>query len=207
MKIKPSKQEFQCAREISKEALNKASSTLQKKSETNIDLVWTEEPHFIQNMGGARGMPFGHKIIRIDFNTQPKGWKDKLKVAVAHEYAHLWHSEKTDKSNTHRWAYFIEEGLTQNFAELLYPDIAQGHRTKHSIEDMKKYWPRVRELIQGPRLATWDPIFFGNEEFPKWLGYSMSYQIGQKLMKDHNLREFPELEKGDVIKAGDSIFG
>lgn len=206
MEIKPGKEEFEQARKACLNALEDASKRLQKQSETNIDLIWTEDDHIIQNMNGARGMPYGSKIIQIRFNTEPERWEENLKVTVAHEYAHLWYSEKTGKSNKHRWAYFIEEGLTQNFANSIYPDIPQAHRTSHSVNDMKQYWPRVRELIQGPRLNTWDPIFFGNKEFPKWLGYSMSYQIGKKILENTDFNKWHEIEKEDVINSGDKTF-
>lgn len=43
--------------------------------------------------------------------------------------------------------------------------------------------------------------------YPNWLGYSMSYQIGKKLLEEGvKLEEFPELEKSNVTKTGNKLF-
>lgn len=48
---------------------------------------------------------------------------------------------------------------------------------------------------------------FNSDEFHPWLGYSLAYYIGKELIKKNELSEFSELEKEDVVEAGNKLFG
>lgn len=212
--VKPSKQDLKEAREVVSEALKKAEKRLPRKDDYTVSLGWTEQDFVIDRMDGTHGRAYSAKFFEIKFNTAGEKWKRAIKTTAAHEYAHTWHYEKRYNSggrNKKIWQYVIDEAITQNFAEKIFPNYSPDHRTEHTKEKIAEYWPEIRdeELDRDTGDVSWPYSLYINkrdEGYPNWLGYSMSYLLGKKLLEDYKLEEFPELEKSDVIKAGNKVF-
>jgi len=107
------------------------------------------------------------------------------------------------------WQYILDEALTQNMTEKFAPKASEPWRKEHSKQDIAKHWSKIKKEALERKYRFPDPLFIDKSEggYPNWLGYSMAYLIGQKLLGEgHNLEEFPELGKEDVVNAGDNIF-
>lgn len=195
--------------------MRKAEEELPREDDYTVSLGWTEQEFVIERMDGTHGRAHSAHFLEIKFNMAGKQWKKAIKTTAAHEYAHTWHYEKRYESegrNKKIWQYVLDEALTQNFAEKLFPSYAPDHRTEHSKEKIAEYWPEVRdeELDRDSDEVSWPYSLYINksdEGYPNWLGYSMSYLIGKQLLKNQELEEFPDLDKQDLIKAGDAVFG
>lgn len=165
-------------------------------------------------MDGTHGRAYSASFFEINFNTSADEWKKAIKTTAAHEYAHTWYYENRFNSegrNNKIWQYVIDEALTQNFAEKLFSDYTPSHRIKHGKEEIAKYWPEIRdnELERDSEEVSWPYTLYinkGDEGFPNWLGYSMSYLLGQELLKNHDFKEFPDITKKQLIKAGNNLF-
>ncbi len=211
--IKPDQKELEAARELVSEALEKAEKELPREDEYTVSLSWTEQQFVIERMDGTSGRAHSAHFFEIMFNTQAEKWKDAIKSTAVHEYAHTWHYEKrydSEGRNDVVWQYVIDEALTQNFAEKIF-DHTPDHREEHSKEEIAEYWPEIRdeELERKFENIPWPYSLYidrSDEGYPNWLGYSMSYLIGKKLLEEHGLKDFPGLEKSDVIKAGNQLF-
>ncbi len=211
--IKPTSQELETARKLVSEALEKAEENLPREDDYTVSLAWTDQDFVIERMDGTSGRAHSAHFFEIEFNTETEKWKDAIKSTAVHEYAHTWHYERRYSSegrNNVVWQYVIDEALTQSFAEKMF-DHTPDHREEHSREEIAEYWPEIRdeELERKFDDIPWPYSLYINksdEGYPNWLGYSMSYLIGQKLQEDHELEDFPELDKNDVIKAGNQLF-
>lgn len=165
-------------------------------------------------MDGTTGRAYSAHFFEIMFNTGAEKWKEAIRSTAVHEYAHTWHYEKrydSEGRNDIVWQYVIDEALTQNFAEKVF-DHVPDHREEHSREAIADYWPKIRdeELDREFDDISWPYSLYINQSeggYPNWLGYSMSYLIGRQLLKNHDLKEFPNLDKQDLIKAGNKVFG
>ena len=106
------------------------------------------------------------------------------------------------------WRAILQEAQSQNFAEKMYPQTDAPMREHLTKKEVSEYWPEIKEDWLDQRFeSTDDELFFGTGEMPLWLGYSLAYYTGQKLLQQgYTLEEFPELEKEDVINAGDKLF-
>lgn len=206
---------METAREIVSDALVKAEEHLPKDEDYSVSLGWTEQDFVIENMDGTYGRAHSSSFFVINFNTSAKKWKTAIKTTAVHEYAHTWYYENRFNSegrNNKIWQYVIDEALTQNFAEKLFSDYTPDHRVKHEKEEIAKYWPEIRdnELKRDTNEVNWPYTLYinkGDEGFPNWLGYSMSYLLGKELLKKHDLKDFPDISKKQLIKAGNNIFG
>lgn len=78
---------------------------------------------------------------------------------------------------------------------------------------MAEFWPQLRDKeidrdMEEVTVNGSDPVFInkGEGEYPNWLGYSLAYQIGKKLLEKHDLKQFPEIDREDFVKAGNEIY-
>lgn len=210
---KPETEDLDKAKEIAREGFKKAKEFFPKEKEVKVGFGWTERESIKENMNGASGLSFSSEYFEIDFNSEVEGWKNSVLGTSIHEYAHTYFYEARDMDSQDEmpmWLYILSEALTQNTTKKLAPEASEPWRTKHSKEDIAEYWNKIKKeelerIYQYPY-----PLFIdkSEEEYPNWLGYSLAYQIGQQLIEEgYNLEDFPELEKEQVIEAGNKLFG
>lgn len=209
MEHRPSKSELEEAKEITREAIEKASNKLDFNTNPDVALGYTYKPIIVDKLGGASGETFNDAKIDIRFNTMPENWRANLKRTTAHEYAHTqFFDENPLKHSDTLWKVILGEAHSTNLAEKCFPEARPATIKSVDKKDLGDYWPEVKERI-SEELGWNNEIFFSdfyNHDIPMYYGYSLAFHIGQKLLENHKLRKFPELEKEDVIESGDQMF-
>lgn len=210
--FKPTSQELEEAKELAKEGVKRAKKELSKEEPVKIGFGWTEDKFVKENMGGVSGLGYSSTYFEISFNTSIDDWEENLIGSTVHEYGHAYFNEKTGKdSQSERpiWLYILEEALTQNLTEKLAPEASEPWRKEHDTDEIAKYWNKIKQKDLERNYNYPDHLFVDREgeKYPNWLGYSLSYRLGQKILEEYELGEFPKLEKSDVIRAGDKLFG
>lgn len=89
----------------------------------------------------------------------------------------------------------------------MYPDIRTPWRTHVDRDTVEDWWPAVRDEWLATDAKTGETLFFGSEDVPQWLGYTLSYEIGEHLRTTHDVEAFPHLTAADVVEAGDTLYG
>lgn len=205
--VKPSEQELRKARELVQGALEASKTVGEKEEELDVELGWTGEEYVKEKMDGVAGFTHSDGRTEINFNTGPERWKEMLKSAVAHEFAHSWFFEKRPREElSFNWQDIIFEAHSQHFAEKVFPGIETPWRKRYSREEVEDYWPDLKQELNR-EIDRQRTLFFGSEEFPEWIGYSLAYLVGGKLLEEHGLEDLPGLKRSDVIEAGDELFG
>lgn len=188
------------------EAEKRAEEISSTEKDLKIELSWTESDFVVENMHGVHGRTLSSTEIEYNLNTDTEEWRRFLKSQHTHEYAHtIFFVEKglDYHSNIENWRHVLLEAHSQIFAEKSYPEIRPEWRTKFSEKELAEKWFELRSLMEK-KLS--DESIFHAERYHSWLGYSLSYYIGRKLMGDHEVEEFPGLEKEDVVEAGNKLF-
>lgn len=175
-----------------------------------VNFGWTEDPMVKENMNGVSGIAFGPGTLELKFNTDVKTWKKAIEGTAAHEFGHTFFFEKRGfkhDDNRPLWVYVLNEALAQNLAEMAVPEAPEPWREKFSVDEIAEYWPEIKEDLDRDYEFP-EPMYINPSEggYPNWLGYSLSYQIGKALLKEHDIEELPELERSDVVETGDRIF-
>lgn len=207
----PIAQELEKAQNIAEEGIELAEEELPKDEEVSVGYGWTEDEFTKEKMKGASGLGWNSGYFEIEFNTEVDGWQKAVLGTSVHEFAHAYFSEQKgldEHSDKPIWMYIIEEGLTQNITEKLVPEAPEPWRYEHSIDEISEYWEDIKEELDR-QYSYPDKLFLDKEGevYPNWLGYSLSYQIGQKLIEQgHEMQDFPQLKKQDLIEAGDELF-
>ncbi|MEF8880628.1 MAG: DUF2268 domain-containing putative Zn-dependent protease [Candidatus Nanohaloarchaea archaeon] len=158
-------------------------------------------------MHGIHGLTRNPENIEFNISTETSDWRKFLKSQFTHEYAHTVFMAPLGlkyESNIENWQHIMLEAHGQIFAEQAYPDIRPNWRTIFSEKEISEEWSEIRNIL-GTKIFT--ESIFNSDEFHPWFGYSLSFKIGQKLLEEHELEDFPELEKEDVVEAGNKLFG
>lgn len=211
-RIEPSKDELEEAKNIVDSALSSASKELPMNQEVKVGLGWTEKEFVLEKMNGASGYAKYPNVLDIDFNNSANNWRESLRATSFHEYAHVWDYEQRGKKWEKRWQYILGEALAQHFANQ-NSDYRARWRTEHSREKIAEYWPKIRDKeiskdMEEASVNGSDPLFInkGEGDYPNWLGYSLAWQIGKALLKNHKLEDFPEITKQQLTEAGNKIY-
>ncbi|MEF8880626.1 MAG: DUF2268 domain-containing putative Zn-dependent protease [Candidatus Nanohaloarchaea archaeon] len=207
--IKTGKKDLEKAEKKVVEGLERVSSELPKDDDLDIDLGWTSQDFVVENMNGTTGKCINSEWIEIKFNSNGENWEKNLVSTVVHEYTHSWFYEEIGHRAKTMWLYILDEALTQHFSKKLVPEASHEKSTKFSREEISEYWSKIKEeQVDRKDSKISRPLFVnrGDSEYPNWLGYSLAYQIGKELLKNHRPEEFTELGKQDVIRAGDKLF-
>lgn len=210
MKINPTITQLKEAQEIVEKAIENTSRAFGVETDPKIALGYTHDNFTIDTLGGVSGETFNQRKIDITFNSEPTTWKDNLRRTLAHEYAHTQFFQKHPRQRDDPlWKVILGEAQSTNLAEKCYPKAEPPTIKAVNNEKLKEYWPNVRERMSD-EMGWNNEIFFSdfyNYDIPMYYGYSLAFQIGQKLLEKHKLEDFPELGKDDVIEAGNKLFG
>lgn len=211
--IKPERHELETARHLVIEALEKVEDRFPKEEKFTVSVGWSGQSFVREKMDGSAGTTYSSRFFEINFNSEADRWKTAIKTTTVHEYAHAWHYEKRfeEGRNEYVWQYVIDEAITQRMAEKIFPGYEAPQRTKHSKEKVSEYWQEVRDKELDREFSKVDypyPLYIdrSGDNYPLWLGYSLSYLIGGKLLEDHDLEDFPDLKKVELVEAGNSLF-
>ena len=125
-----------------------------------------------------------------------KDWEEKLETSVLRgvsqaEFMHL--------SEIEEMRFNWQEVLRFAYTKMKMTEIA-GEETSEK-EELKEKWAELKEQLSKEISAqNFDEFFYMNAGV-------LGGMIGQKLLEDYELEEFPELKRSDVIEAGDELFG
>jgi len=146
--------------------------------------------------------------VTIDVNSTVEGWERNLRATVPHEYAHAYYFERTGGRTEldTTWESLLFEAQSQHFAAVVAPDVEKPWRDHVDSEILERWWPEIRDDRLDEDAEAGAELFFGSDDVPYWLGYTLSYQVGDWLLNHHDIDEFPGLTKADVVRAGDALY-
>lgn len=206
-------EELYAAMNLVEEAIEEASETSSKEEYLVIEIGEISEDNqqyeFVKKrMSGVTGFTESAREINLQVITESTEWKKKIKALASHEYGHsLFFELRGHNEIKYRWERVLLEAHGQNFAEKVFPQIDVDMRKHVSRKELSKIWNEIKEnWLSEKNPGRSDPFFHPFGELPTWTGYSLSYYIGQKLLEEYDLEDFPQLEKQDVIEAGDELF-
>lgn len=209
MKVNPTESQLKEARSIVVSAIEECRDILEKKKEVMVALSWIEDDFVKNKMGGATGETVSAVKMNIRFNSSVENWKKNLKATVVHEFAHTWLHEKRNtawKEIEANWEQILLDAHAQHLTEQIMADYREPMADAVTDEYIQENWKEIREVMEKG-IDEGRYLFYGNKHLKNWTGYTVAYRIGGKLLEDHGLEDFPELEKADVVEAGNKIFG
>lgn len=182
--IKPEEYELREAKQVIEGVLAGCQIFKEKESNFKIELGWEQEIY-----SGADA----EDEIFIGFNTTEEDWKEKLKTAAVYGYAHSLYYELGEQPK-----FAWQQVLMDSFGLMLLDEILPEQAGKQT-EDVEEY--EVDDWIEMKK-EFGDEIDYESQN----IQWQVSYLIGRQLLKRYSLEEFPELNRSQVIEAGDDVF-
>jgi len=142
-----------------------------------------------------------HLFIAPDIFT-----KEAIANSVAHEINHTvsfyYHFDRYGK-----WSlldHIVNEGLAENFREDILktkpPPWAIALSQQKAFEILKKIYPKLNSKNSKIREA----IFFGNNKYQRWTGYSIGYWLVKKFRKinqELSWKKIMKMKPEDILKS------
>lgn len=184
--IKPEEHELQQAQQVVETAIESCRHTLEKEQRFTLHLGHADKTEVgdFGVFGEARGSENG----QIYFNTSIDGWKQNLNDLTIDIYGQAWFYEKEENHE------FIWQELLANTTGLLLIDhISEGREPDHN--SLEEEWSEKKEDLS-------EQLINSRENF----SWQLKLIIGRKLLENYEFEDLPELNRSDIIEAGDETF-
>lgn len=185
--IKPEEHELQQARQVIETAIESSQYVLKKDKAFTVHLGHAEK----DDVGdfGVYGKARDSENGRIFFNTSVENWKQNLNELTVDIYGQAWFYEKEDNQE-----FVWQEFLANTTGLLLIDEISEGREPDY--KSLKEEWNEKKESLS-------EQISFENQDNFSW---QLKLILGRKLLDEYELEDFPELNRSDVVEAGDETF-
>lgn len=160
------------------------------KIDWDIDVLVTNRVPMILPENGAGGYTFSADFIRINIDDE-KATENLISETLVHEFCHAARWSKNDEWANSLFDVLIFEGL----ACALETDFAKNKSEKSlfiktvlecSDNENKKILNLIQDKLDSDKY-NYDEIFFnGNDELPRWAGYSLGYYLVKKYLEKTN---------------------
>jgi hypothetical protein len=184
--IKPEEHELREARETVEKIIESCKYVLEREEHLTVNLGYADR----EDAGefGVFGAAETLGSATIYFNAEVDGWKDNLEDLAADVYGQSWFYENSEVN--FRW----QQLLASVTGLMLIDEISRQREV--DIEEFREEWAEKKTEI-SEKISP---------EKPEDLSWQLKAAIGRKLLEDHELEEFPELKRTDVLEAGDALF-
>ena len=149
---------------------------------------------FVKNkMGGVNGSSPWKNVILIHINPTVEDWETTLESTIAHEYNH------SVVYNYNSFKTLLEGIILEGFAEHFREHVVGGEKAPWSRavseEECKKYFPKLEDKLNSKDSQVYRRVFYGSEQFPLWLGYSLGYQIVKSFLSKNKRMSWSTIVK------------
>lgn len=205
--IAPTTAEFETARGIVGSALATAADSFPMDRDVTVELGWDGHEFVVESLDGAMGFTSPPNRVELGFNTGASEWQNSLASTTVHEYAHVYGYERRGGESETKWQYVLEEAFTQHVARRLVPEYESPWWTGFDREAVAEHWDAVREEFDDPN-EDGERLYVdaSTDGYPLGFGYSLSYQVGEVLLRDHELTELPTLDRDALVDAGEELY-
>lgn len=186
--IRPEEHELRTAREEVEKVLESAKYRLEKDEmlETSLGASPSQAPGEF----GASGVAINSEAAQIYFDPNKESWREDLATVTRKIYAKAWFYEKTEPAG-----FFWQEILSEVLGHLFMEELGE-ERTIENAEEFRELWKEEKQHLDE-ELSV---------ELQENLPWQLKKLIGEQLLEENDLEDFPELTRSDVEEAGDGIF-
>lgn len=182
--LRPEPHELREARNTVEGALESCKYRLEKEGGLRVNLGASSDEHY-----GAHGLATDSNTAQIYFNPDKEDWKEELRKTAMNAYGTAWFYENIDD------IYFIwEEFLASTLGLVFLEELGEGRKLEEA--GLEKEW-REKESKLESQLSV---------EVQEDFSWQLKLAVGQKLLEENELEDFPDLKLSDVRKAGEEVF-
>lgn len=167
---------------IIRHALSKCTKLLKPKRDITIIITNTTDDFITKKMGGVGGFTCNLSLIHLQINTRARAWRNMLFSVISHEFNHTVRFAIFNQETNLRGT-MASEGLAQCFESEMSGRIPPWAKAI-SESRAKTVWKEIIPNLSNRGWRIYIQVFFGGNRFPKWSGYTISYLMVKKRLKD-----------------------
>lgn len=186
--IRPEEHELRTARDKIQGVLEATKYRLEKDEVLEVSLGAL--PSQAPGEFGASGVAINSEAAQIYFDPDRGDWEEDIETVTRKIYAKAWFYEKTEPAG-----FFWQELLSEVLGHMFMEELGEK-RTIENAEEFREVWDEEKEYLDE-ELSV---------ELQENLPWQLKKLIGEQLLEEHDLEDFPELTRSDVEEAGDEIF-
>jgi hypothetical protein len=186
--IRPEEHELRTARDKIQGVLEAAKYRLEKDKVLEVSLGAL--PSQAPGEFGASGVAINSEAAQIYFDPDRGDWEEDVETVTRKIYAKAWFYEKTEPAG-----FFWQELLSEVLGHMFMEELGEEMPVENA-EEFREVWEEEKEYLDE-ELSV---------ELQENLPWQLKKLIGEQLLEEHDLEDFPELTRSDVEEAGDKIF-
>ncbi len=173
----------------------KASKLLTTENDIIVTVSYSDDNFVKRKMDGVNGFTSNGYALWLGINTGSPDWRESVEGTVIHEFNHAIRFQRTRKTRNLNLADRLAlEGLAQCFAEEL-TGVTRPWSDAISEAEAKRVWDKIKGKLDVKSRDLSFRIFLNNDdkEFPHWSGYTISYLIIKKRLKELKGKDWNEV--------------
>jgi hypothetical protein len=186
--IRPEEHELRTARDKIQGVLEAAKYRLEKDKVLEVSLGAL--PSQAPGEFGASGVAINSEAAQIYFDPDRGDWEEDVETVTRKIYAKAWFYEKTEPAG-----FFWQELLSEVLGHMFMEELGEEMPVENA-EEFREVWEEEKEYLDE-ELSV---------ELQENLPWQLKKLIGEQLLEEHDLEDFPELTRSDIEEAGDKIF-
>lgn len=174
-----------------KVAIQKCQNSLPFRP-VNIFVFPTFRPFVIEKMQGVTGVEVEEvNSMFIYINPITTAWQEGLSATIAHEYNHLVAFAEHVKGD------LLTSIVAEGWAEVFREEVIGGNTSRWAsavpYAELHQYLLELRPYLDSEQEELYSKVFFGSDDYPMWLGYSLGYYLVNQFRKKHSQLSWAEL--------------
>jgi len=133
-----------------------------------------------------------HLFVDLDSYTQTS-----LKQTIAHEWNHLVFYRHHPKRRYALRDHMVMEGLAEVFREEIMGGKPAPWAVALSQKEVDEQLKKLQGKLNSTNMRFYRSIFFGDEEYKRWTGYSVGYRIIKGFRRKNKKLSWEEVVKID----------
>lgn len=187
--IRPEEHQLREARQVVEGVMESCKYILEKDQMLELNLAASPSSASIGH--GAHGLTANAETAQIYFRPEVKSWKNDLEKVVYGAYGKSWFYEKTAPSGL-LW----RELLAESFSLMFIDQNTAGERPDAVPAEFEEEWGELKAVL---KLQV-------SEQTVEEFSWQLKWFIGNSILEDKEIEEFPDLRKSDVEEAGEELF-
>jgi uncharacterized protein YjaZ len=117
-----------------------------------------------------------------------------VKSTVTHEFNHAVRFQYFPNSASMTLLEtLIFEGLAENFTTEVTDEKPSPWASSLNEKEAKKIFKKIKPILNSISKKVYYSVFFDNDKFPLWAGYSMGYWMIKNFRKKNRNIDWPEI--------------
>jgi len=141
---------------------------------------WSTDAIQSAEFKGVNAVTRHQQVLHLYIHATQPTIERGLVETVAHEFTHLFYYQMTQRLEFTLYEHIIMEGIAEVFREAVVGGNSASWSTAVFAGEVNTWLEKLSDKLDSTDRNIHRAVLYGDETYPKWLGYSIGYHLVKK---------------------------